>query len=298
MAEELKITTLDEVKTVLERLLSLMEAEEPKVDEEEAEEKEPGEESYEDETEDEETEKATFTDVAWNTPESNLDVGKFCSVCLINENSGPSSEWVKSKCHLPIRSRPGAPVNKAALRNAAARLNQTNASAESKAKAKRKLISLMNQAGIETSLSKENEEIEFVAKTELLSKSSDEERIAYSIAYPAMPQGWSDSQKDRIEETEIRNMAWNWMANSMRYDLHHKELNVSKSDAVVVESFIAPVDIDWPIGNNTFKHVNKGSWIVATKFSDQLWTRVKKGEFAAYSIRGKAKRIPIKPAKS
>jgi hypothetical protein len=291
--EELKITTLDEVKTVLERLLSLMETEEPKTDEEEM----PEEEASEDESEEEETEKATFTDAAWNTPESNLDVGKFCSVCLIDENPA-GQEKVKGKCHLPIRSRPGAPINKAALRNAAARLNQTNASSESKAKAKRRLISLMNQAGIETSLSKEDEEVEFVAKAEILSKSSDEERIAYSIAYPAMPKGWKDSQGDRIEIKELEKAAHNWMINSTRYDLHHKELNVSKDDAVVVESFIAPVDIDWPVGNNIFKRVNKGSWIVATKFSDQLWTRVKKGEFAAYSIRGKAKRIQVNPAKS
>lgn len=195
MAEELKITTLDEVKTVLERLLSLMETEEPKVDEEE---KEPEEESTEDESEEEETEKS----------------------------------------------------------------------------------------------------VSFVAKTEFLSKSSDEERIAYSIAYPAMPHGWKDSQNDWIDSETIKNMSHDWMANSTRYDLHHKELNVSKSDAVVVESFIAPVDIDWPIGNNTFKRVNKGSWIVATKFSDQYWQKVKNHELNAYSIRGKAKRIPIKPAKS
>lgn len=138
---------------------------------------------------------------------------------------------------------------------------------------------------------KSEDVIGFTAETEMLSKSLDEERVAYSIAYPVMPEGWKDHQNDFITEPEVRNMAHTWMENSTRYDIQHKILNVAKEDAVVVESFLAPVDIDWPIGNNTFKRINKGSWVVATKFSEKLWEDVRKGNLNAYSIRGKAKRI-------
>ena len=134
---------------------------------------------------------------------------------------------------------------------------------------------------------------DFEAEAEIISK-SPEERIAYSIAYPAMPAGWTDTQSDWISEGEIRRMAHNWMVNSGSYDIQHKILNVAKEDASVVESFIAPTDINWPIGNNTYKLVTKGSWVVATKFSPKLWNMVKSGEISAYSIRGKARREKIK----
>ena len=90
---------------------------------------------------------ATFTDAAWNTPESNLDVDAFCSVCLIDTNMGTPK--IKAKCKLPIRSTPGGPVNKAALRNAASRIFQmTGVSAADKRKAARTLVGYMRSAGI------------------------------------------------------------------------------------------------------------------------------------------------------
>ena len=138
----------------------------------------------------------------------------------------------------------------------------------------------------------ESEKSEFLADLEIVSK-SNEQMIAYSIAYPAMPMGWKDTQNDWVSAEEIQKMAHNWMVNSGNYDIQHRILNVSKSDASVVESFIAPVDFLWPIGNDSFKQVNKGSWIVATKFSPKLWEKVKSGEINAYSIRGKAKRTKI-----
>lgn len=138
----------------------------------------------------------------------------------------------------------------------------------------------------------ESEKSEFSADLEVVSK-SNEQMIAYSIAYPAMPMGWKDTQNDWVSAEEIQKMAHNWMINSGNYDIQHRILNVSKSDASVVESFIAPVDFMWPTGNDSFKRITKGSWIVATKFSPNLWEKVKSGEINAYSIRGKAKRTKI-----
>ena len=62
----------------------------------------------------------------------------------------------------------------------------------------------------------------------------------------------------------------------------------------MVESWLAPVDFDWPRADGSSYHVTKGSWIVTTKFLNaDLWARVKSGEFAAYSIRGIGKRRPL-----
>ena len=91
----------------------------------------------------------TFTDASWSTPESNLTTQQFCSVCLVDTNPS-GQDKIKALCKLPIRSTPGGPVNKAALRNAAGRIFQmTGVSAEAKRKAARRLVSLMGQAKIE-----------------------------------------------------------------------------------------------------------------------------------------------------
>jgi len=89
-----------------------------------------------------------FASGSWSTPESNLSPGDFCRCCLIDTNAA-GEEKVKAKCKLPVRSTPGGPVNKAALRNAAARIFGTQAPPDAKSKAARRLVSLMRSAGIE-----------------------------------------------------------------------------------------------------------------------------------------------------
>lgn len=90
-----------------------------------------------------------FTNAPWSTPRSDLDAGAYCSVCLIDLNR-PGAEKVKSQCKLPLRSRPGAPYNKNAIRNAMGRIFQmTGVPADKKRKAARRLVSLAREAGIE-----------------------------------------------------------------------------------------------------------------------------------------------------
>lgn len=91
---------------------------------------------------------ATFTDESWSSPESSLEVGQFCECCLIDTNEG--RDKIKANCKLPIRSTPGGPINKGALRNAASRLFQmTDVPAEAKRAAAKTLVGYMKQAGIE-----------------------------------------------------------------------------------------------------------------------------------------------------
>lgn len=92
--------------------------------------------------------KERFTDVPWSTPESDLDAGAYCSVCLMDWNS-PGQEKVKGKCALPIKRKPGAPINKNALRNASARINQVKGAPSGvKARAAKRLAALKKAAGI------------------------------------------------------------------------------------------------------------------------------------------------------
>ena len=80
-----------------------------------------------------------YTEKPWDGSASKYSsTASFCEACLINENDGPSSGWVQSKCHLPIKE-PNGDINLNAVRNAMARINQVQASAASKAKAKARL---------------------------------------------------------------------------------------------------------------------------------------------------------------
>jgi len=69
-------------------------------------------------------------------------------VCLVDLNAS-GEEKVKDRCYLPVRSRPGGPINKNAVRNAMARLMGTKIPAEAKRAAARKLVRLARRAGIE-----------------------------------------------------------------------------------------------------------------------------------------------------
>lgn len=89
-----------------------------------------------------------FTNTPWDSPESELSAEDYCAVCLIDMNEG--AEKIKAKCKLPVRSTPDGPYNKNAIRNAIARLNQTQAPPDERKKAARKLLRLAQEAGIET----------------------------------------------------------------------------------------------------------------------------------------------------
>lgn len=93
-----------------------------------------------------------FTDASWTTPETGLSAADYCDCCLIDENKS-GEDKIKDDCALPIRSKPGAPVNKQALRAVASVLGGARGglkgfSAEAKAKAAKRLAALEKEAGI------------------------------------------------------------------------------------------------------------------------------------------------------
>ena len=90
-----------------------------------------------------------FTSVPWSSPESELSSTDFCKVCLIDENPD-GAEKIKAKCKLPIRSRPGAPINSNAVYAAAGGYGVTRVTGTSpaaKKKAANRLISLYKEMG-------------------------------------------------------------------------------------------------------------------------------------------------------
>jgi 2'-5' RNA ligase len=240
--------------------------------------------------------KTAFSDAPWSSPESKLEVGDFAKVCLIDLNE-PGEEKVKGKLKLPIRSTPGGPVNKNALRAAAAVLagarGGVNAPAEAKSKAARTLVRLMREADIEVGDSllrmagMETEKAEEVEKEwtgEIISK-QDEKQIVYGVVLrPNVP----DLQGDLYNEEEVEKAAHRFLVESRKADwMHEKEL--PQSEAVPVESYVALADFEM----NGHK-VLKGDWVLAMHVIDkEKWAAIKKGESNAFSIRGYGKRKPV-----
>ncbi len=98
-----------------------------------------------------------------------------------------------------------------------------------------------------------------------------------------------DSQDDIMNSTEIEKAAHSFMVEVQRgvgsIGVDHEE----PADAVVVESFLAP--IEFSEGDQT---IRKGSWVLAVKvFDPELWESVKSGDRTAFSIHGRAEREQV-----
>lgn len=91
-----------------------------------------------------------FTNSPWDGPAviAKLTPEELAQCSLIDLNP-PGQKKIKDMIKLPVRESPSAPYNMNALRNAAARLPQTDAPADAKRQAARKLVTLMREAKVE-----------------------------------------------------------------------------------------------------------------------------------------------------
>ncbi len=96
---------------------------------------------------------ATFSDRPWSgiSASDYASTADYCDACLIDENPA-GSEKIQANCKLPVKE-PGGAYNRGAIRAALAVLagarGGVQASAESKASARRTLLRLAREAKIE-----------------------------------------------------------------------------------------------------------------------------------------------------
>lgn len=116
-------------------------------------------------------------------------------------------------------------------------------------------------------------------------KVDEEKRLVYGIA---LEPEVVDSQQDFEKETEIEKAAHQFLIKSRITYKEHKE---KTPDVKVVESYIAPQDLEFEHSGITHK-AKKGSWVLVTHIGDDsIWEQIKKGELTGYSIRGYANRV-------
>jgi hypothetical protein len=113
-------------------------------------------------------------------------------------------------------------------------------------------------------------------------KMDDEHRLVYCVV---LEPDTVDLQEDVVSVETIEKACHTFLVRSRVVGDQH----LTKADADVVESYIAPVDFEME-----GQLVRKGSWIMAVKVHDEvLWKSVKSGEYSGFSIGGTAIRVPI-----
>lgn len=117
----------------------------------------------------------------------------------------------------------------------------------------------------------------------VLCQADDEDepkRVIYAVA---MEPDVEDAHGEQTTAENIEAAAWGFLSNAHAINVEHRGPDV---DAEVVESFIAPSDLD--IGGTT---VRKASWVVGIRLSRELFARAQKGDFGGVSVEGLARRV-------
>lgn len=111
-------------------------------------------------------------------------------------------------------------------------------------------------------------------------KADDPQKLVYGIVYEPSVE---DSQGDYMDASDIEKAAHGFMESYQHIDKQHDfETKAGK----VVESYVAPVDIE--IGDTM---ITKGTWVLVTKATDEIWDAIQKGDYTGYSMAGQAEVI-------
>lgn len=113
-----------------------------------------------------------------------------------------------------------------------------------------------------------------------VNKEDAEQQLVYGVVYEP---DTLDSHEDFMTADEIEKAAHGFLKDARNIDTQH---DFESGVGEVVESYIAPIDME--IGEET---ITKGSWVLVTKASDEIWEAIQKGEYTGYSLAGTAETI-------
>ena len=116
----------------------------------------------------------------------------------------------------------------------------------------------------------------------VIHKSDDEKRLFYCVVIEPMTEVTKDGDAHGhvMKAEEIEESAHEFMLTGPVIYKQH----IKKTDAKVVESYIAPIDFT-PEGASDL--ITKGSWVMAVKVLDEkVWEDIKKGKITSFSPGG------------
>lgn len=132
-------------------------------------------------------------------------------------------------------------------------------------------------------LTKSASEPTFETTVRLLTKSDDPQKLVYGVVYEPDVE---DAHGDFMDAETIEKAAHGFMEEYQNIDKQH---DFKTSAGKVVESYVAPSDMT--VGDTT---IAKGTWVLVTKATDELWESIQKGEFTGYSLAGTAEVEEVK----
>ncbi|HDR6825841.1 TPA: hypothetical protein QCV86_003034 [Bacillus thuringiensis] len=115
----------------------------------------------------------------------------------------------------------------------------------------------------------------FKKDIQLLTKADDPKKLVYGVVYEP---GVEDAHQDFMTAEEIEKAAHEFLKDSRDIDKQH---DFVPGAGELVESYIAPDDL--VINDQT---ITKGSWIIATKATDEVWEQIQNGDITGYSMAG------------
>lgn len=132
-------------------------------------------------------------------------------------------------------------------------------------------------------LTKYASEPTFETTVKLLTKSDDPQKLVYGVVYEPDVE---DAHGDFMDAETIEKAAHGFMEEYQNIDKQH---DFKTSAGKVVESYVAPSDMT--VGDTA---IAKGTWVLVTKATDELWESIQKGEFTGYSLAGTAEVEEVK----
>lgn len=124
---------------------------------------------------------------------------------------------------------------------------------------------------------KSEKQPDFQKEIKVIAKADDVQRLVYGIVYEP---NVADAHGDYMTPEEIEKAAHGFLKDAREIDKQH---DFQGGVGEVVESYIAPADFE--MGDEMIK---KGSWVLVTKASDEIWEQIQKGEITGYSMAGTA----------
>ncbi|WP_342412352.1 XkdF-like putative serine protease domain-containing protein [Bacillus sp. FSL K6-1560] len=122
---------------------------------------------------------------------------------------------------------------------------------------------------------KSEKQPDFQKEVKVLAKEADEQKLVYGIVYEP---DTVDAHGDFMTAAEIEKAAHGFLKDAREIDKQH---DFQGGVGEVVESYVAPADFE--MNGETIK---KGSWVLVTKASEEVWEEIKKGEITGYSMAG------------
>lgn len=113
-----------------------------------------------------------------------------------------------------------------------------------------------------------------------------------------------DAHNDWISPAEVERTAEGFMLNSRFISIHHMRPTEAKVVASWVEEYPSASDREKALAGEPHRiyrrklgddYIHSGCWVLGVKLTDELWDAFLRGEFAAYSIEGFAKKVPVTP---